>query len=224
MPVQTKICGLTDADAVIAAAGAGAWRMGLVFFPSSPRNIAPADAFALAGIAPITMERVAVFVDPSDDLLDAIMDRIPINAVQLHGNETPERTAEISRRVGVQVIKAIGVAREEDLAQVAAYEPVCNWLMFDAKTPDDATRPGGMGEAFDWQILAGRTWKRPWILSGGLTPDNVQRAIQISGAKFVDVSSGVESAPGVKDPRMIRSFLEAVAAVDSTPSPSPLKE
>jgi len=215
MPVQTKICGLTDADAVIAAAGAGAWRMGLVFFPSSPRNIAPADAFALAGIAPITMERVAVFVDPSDDLLDAIMDRIPINA---------ERTAEISRRVGVQVIKAIGVAREEDLAQVAAYEPVCNWLMFDAKTPDDAMRPGGMGEAFDWQILAGRTWKRSWILSGGLTPDNVQRAIQISGAKFVDVSSGVESAPGVKDPRMIRSFLEAVAAVDSTPSPSPLKE
>ena len=217
MTVRAKICGLTDVDAITAAAGAGAWRMGLVFFPSSPRNISPADALALAGVAPITMERVAVFVDPGDDLLDTVMDRIPFNAIQLHGNETPERVAEIQQRVGIQVIKAIGVAGEEDLAKAVAYEPICNWLMFDAKPPADASRPGGMGEAFDWKILAGKTWKRPWILSGGLTPDNVQRAIKISGAKYVDVSSGVESAPGVKDPRLIRSFLEAVASSDETP-------
>lgn len=212
MTVRAKICGITDDTAVAAAAATGAWRMGLVFYPPSPRNIAPADAAALVEKAPIAMEKVAVFVDPGDDLLDAVMDRVPVSAVQLHGDEPPERVAAIQKRVGVQVIKVIGVATGADLAKAAAYEPVCNWLMFDAKTPADASRPGGMGEAFDWRLLAGRDWRRPWILSGGLTPDNVGEAIRISGARFVDVSSGVESAPGVKDPNLIRAFLDAVAA------------
>jgi phosphoribosylanthranilate isomerase len=190
--------------------------MGLVFFPPSPRNIDVADALALAGRAPITMEKVAVFVDPTNDMIDAVMDRIPINAVQLHGDETPDRVAQIQRRVGVQIIKAIGVADSEDLAKAAAYEPVTNWLMFDAKAPADASRPGGMGDAFDWQLLAGRQWNRPWILSGGLTPENVGEAIRISGAEYVDVSSGVEDAPGKKSPRLIRAFIEAVTAADNT--------
>jgi len=197
---------------VAAAAAAGAWRMGLVFYPPSPRNIGLADAQALALRAPIKLEKVAIFVDPRDDLIDSVMDQVPINVVQLHGDETPERVADIKRRVGVQVIKAIGVAGEEDLAKVAGYEPVCDWLMFDAKAAADASRPGGLGQAFDWRLLADREWRRPWILSGGLTVDNVGQAIQISGAKFVDVSSGVESAPGVKDLRLIQAFVEAVAA------------
>ncbi len=215
MTVRTKVCGLTNHQAVAAAAAARAWRMGLVFYSPSPRNVAPADARALIERAPITLEKVAIFVDPGDDLIDAVMDQVPINAVQLHGDETPERVAAIKRRVGVQVIKAIGVAREDDLAKAAAYEPMCDWLMFDAKAAAGASRPGGLGEAFDWRLLAGREWRRPWILSGGLTPQNVGQAVQITGAKFVDVSSGVESAPGVKEPRLIQAFLEAVAAARS---------
>ncbi len=215
MTVRTKICGLTTHEAVAAAAAARAWRMGLVFYPPSPRNIAPQDALALIERAPIWLEKVAVFVDPDDDFLDAIMLNVPINVVQLHGNETPERVAAIKQRVGVQLVKAIGVAGEEDLAKVADYEPVCDWLMFDAKPAADASRPGGLGTAFDWRLLAGREWRRPWILSGGLTAENVGQAIQISGAEFVDVSSGVEAEPGVKDPRLIQSFLEAVAAATS---------
>lgn len=215
MTARAKICGLTNHQAVAAAAAARAWRMGLVFYPPSPRNLALADARALIERAPISLEKVAVFVDPGDDLIDAVLEQVPINAVQLHGDETPERVAAIKRRVGIQVIKAIGVAGEEDLAKVAAYEPTCDWLMFDAKAAAGASRPGGLGEAFDWRLLAGREWRRPWILSGGLTADNVGQAIQISGAKFVDVSSGVESTPGTKDPHRIQAFVEAVAAAAS---------
>ena len=186
----------------------------MVFYPPSPRNLSPADALAIAGRLPIRMQRIGVFVDPANDLIDAVTQQVPLNAIQLHGDEAPERVSEIGQRVGVQVIKAIGVEREDDIAKAAAYEPRVNWLMFDAKTPADADRPGGMGISFDWRLLAGRSWRRPWILSGGLTPDNVAEAIRTSGAEHVDVSSGVESAPGVKDPALVRRFLDAVAAAD----------
>ncbi len=210
--VKTKICGITNRTDLDRLAYDGVWRVGLVFYPPSPRNLSLDDALQIAGRLPISFGRVGVFVDPSNDLIDAVTDRVPLNAIQLHGNETPERVTEIGQRTGIQLIKAIGVEREEDIATAAAYEPVCNWLMFDAKTPADADRPGGMGIAFDWRLLAGRRWRRPWILSGGLTPDNVAEAIRISGADYVDVSSGVESAPGAKDPELIQRFFDAVAS------------
>ena len=212
--VQTKICGVTPKTDLDVLAYSNVWRIGLVFFPPSPRNLTPAEALAIAGRLPIKIQRVGVFVDPSNDLIDQVIQQVPLNVIQLHGNETPERVSEIGQRAGIQIIKAIGVEREEDIARAAAYEPRVNWLMFDAKTPADASRPGGMGLSFDWRLLAGRQWRRAWILSGGLTPDNVGEAIRTSGAEYVDVSSGVESAPGVKDAALIQRFLAAVAAAD----------
>lgn len=184
----------------------------MVFYPPSPRNLTPEDALAIAGRLPIRLGRVGVFVDPTNDFIDAVTQQVPLNAIQLHGQETPERVVEIYQRAGVQTIKAIPIEREEDFALAERYDSVANWLMFDAKTPADADRPGGMGLSFDWRLLAGRKWRRPWILSGGLTPDNVAEAIRTSGAENVDVSSGVESEPGVKDPARVQKFLDAVAS------------
>lgn len=212
--VNTKICGVTPRTDLDALAYSTAWRVGLVFYPPSPRNLSVEEALSIAGRLPIRIGRVGVFVDPSNDLIDAVTQQVPLNAIQLHGNETPERVTEIGQRVGIQIVKAIPVERAEDIDRAAVYEPVVNWLMFDAKTPADADRPGGMGLSFDWRLLAGRSWRRPWILSGGLTPDNVAEAIRVSGAEYVDVSSGVESAPGVKDSALIQSFLTAVATAD----------
>jgi len=212
--VKTKICGVTTKTDLDTLVYSGAWRVGLVFYPPSPRNLSPAEALTIAGRLPIGIGRVGVFVDPSNDLIDEVTQQVPLNAIQLHGSETPERVTEIGQRAGIQLIKAIGVEREEDIAAAAAYEPVVNWLMFDAKTPADADRPGGMGIAFDWRLMAGRRWRRPWILSGGLTPGNVAEAIRISGTEYVDVSSGVESAPGVKDSALIQYFMDAVGAAD----------
>jgi len=212
--VKAKICGVTPRTDLDALTYSKAWHVGLVFYPPSPRNVSPDEALTIASRLPIKIGRVGVFVDPSNDLIDEVTQRVPLNAIQLHGSETPQRVTEIGQRVGIQIIKAIGVEREADIALAADYEPVVNWLMFDAKTPADADRPGGMGIAFDWRLLAGRRWRRPWILSGGLTPDNVAEAIRTSGAEYVDVSSGVESSPGVKDPALIQYFLDALAAAD----------
>lgn len=212
MPVQSKICGLRDPKALAAAVEGGARYVGFVFFPRSPRDIAAPLAAELARQIPTGVRAVGLFVDPGDDLLEHVLASVPLDMIQLHGHETPARAAAIRARYALPVMKAVPVAVAGDLDRAAAYQGAVDRLLFDAKPPTDAQAlPGGNGRAFDWALLTGRTWGLPWMLSGGLTADNVGRALAISGAPAVDVSSGVESAPGVKDPDMIRAFLAAVA-------------
>ena len=211
--VAVKICGVRTAPALAAAVAGGARRVGMVFYPPSPRHLSVAEAAALAARVPPGVDRVGVFVEPDDSLLSEVLARVPLTALQLHGRETPRRVAAIGARFGLPVVKAIAVAREEDLAGAADYAPVAARLMFDAKPPADDTSalPGGNGRAFDWRLMSGRTWPKPWLLSGGLTPGNVAEAVAVSGAREIDVSSGVESAPGVKDPALIDAFFAALA-------------
>lgn len=210
MQVQVKICGLRDRAGVTAAADAGARYLGFVFFPRSPRAVDVETARDLAGSVPVGVAKVALVVDADDALIDTITERVPVDLLQLHGSESPERVAEIRTRTGLPVMKALGVATEADLASVASYLPVADQLLLDAKPPPGAALPGGNGLAFDWRLLAGCRWPLPWMLAGGLTADNVARAIQLTGAQQVDVSSGVESAPGVKDAARIAAFMAAV--------------
>ncbi|MDE1148923.1 MAG: phosphoribosylanthranilate isomerase [Azospirillaceae bacterium] len=210
MPVKAKICGITHPEALDAAVTGGARYIGLVFFAKSPRNISPPMAAELARMVPTGVRTVGLFVDPDDAFLDHVLGQVPLDMVQLHGNETPERVAAIRARHGLPVIKALKVETATDLDAAAAYEPVVDMLLFDAKPPRDSVLPGGNGVAFDWTLLTGRSWAKPWMLSGGLTPDTVAEAVRISGATAVDVSSGVEDRPGHKDPALIRAFLDAV--------------
>lgn len=208
--VRVKICGLRSMDEIDTAAQAGAAYVGFVFFPKSPRHIQLAEAAALAAAAPIGLCKVALTVNASDDELDAITAAVPLDMLQLHGKESPERVAEVKSRYGLPVMKAIGVADASDLPQIDLYSAVADQLLIDAKPPKNAELPGGNGLAFDWRLLAGRKyWQRPWMLAGGLTPDNVAEAIRMTGASQVDVSSGVESAPGQKDVALIASFTKA---------------
>ncbi|MES1203536.1 MAG: phosphoribosylanthranilate isomerase [Pseudomonadota bacterium] len=209
MMPDVKICGLKTADAVEAALAGDARFIGLVFFPPSPRNIAPEAARPLAALARGKADIVAVTVDAGDALLAMIAERVAPDWIQLHGKETPARAAEVRRFARKGVIKALPIARGEDFAAAALFEPVADWLMFDAKAPPEAGRPGGHGASFDWAMLSGRRFGRPWMLSGGLTPENVPAALAASGAGALDVSSGVESAPGIKDPARIAAFLAA---------------
>lgn len=213
MSVASKICGLSTPDTVAAAVAGGARFVGFVFFPPSPRNLSPAQAAPLIRGVPVGVTRVGVFVDPDDDLLKRVLAAAPLDLVQLHGDETPERVAQIKQRFGKKTMKAIKVAGESDLDAAPRYYGVADWLMFDARPPKAATRPGGNALAFDWELLRARQWPLPWMLSGGLTPANVAEAVRIARAAAVDVSSGVESAPGVKDPAKIRAFLAAVSAL-----------
>lgn len=208
---QTKICGITDTAAMDAAITGGARFIGLVFFTKSPRHLSLESAAALAERARGRAEIVAVTVDADDALLGAIARAVRPDWVQAHGSEGPARVAELRRFAGRGVIKALGIARSEDLAQAAAFEPAADMLLFDAKAPPGGL-PGGNAAAFDWKILAGRRFSRPWLLSGGLTPENVAEAIAASEAALVDVSSGVESAPGLKDAVKIAEFLAAARA------------
>ena len=209
--VQTKICGLTTPEAVSAAVDGGAGWLGFAFFARSPRNIAPDAAARLAPLARArNVKIVALMVDPSDVELDAIVAGLTPDLLQLHGKETPARVREIRQRSGLGIIKALPVSESADLAAATAYDPLVEHLMFDAKPPKDADRPGGHGGAFDWTLLAGRRFARPWFLAGGLDPWNVAGAIDASGAPLVDVSSGVERGPGLKDPALITAFLDAV--------------
>ncbi|KQI72147.1 N-(5'-phosphoribosyl)anthranilate isomerase [Loktanella sp. 5RATIMAR09] len=214
MPAQTrvKICGLRDAAAVQAAVDAGAAYVGLVFFPKSPRNVTIEEAATLALTVPPGVAKVALVVDADDALLDAITTNVPIDILQLHGHETPERVAEIRARYGLPVMKAVGVADESDLAALDSYARVADQILVDAKPPKDADLPGGNGLSFDWRLIAGRRWPVPWMLAGGLTPQTVGEAIALTGAAQVDVSSGVESAPGVKDAALIAAFCAAAQA------------
>ncbi|MDQ2861387.1 MAG: phosphoribosylanthranilate isomerase [Pseudomonadota bacterium] len=205
-----KICGLSTPEAVAAALAGGAAYLGFVFFAASPRDIAPHAAARLAGPARGRAAIVAVTVDPDDALIDRLTSILHPDLIQLHGRESPVRTREIAARAGVGVIKALRVAQAADLAAALDYEAVAEHLMFDAPPPEASARPGGTGAAFDAAILAGRRFARPWFLAGGLDPWNVARAIGQSAAPMVDVSTGVERGPGLKDPAQIEAFLEAV--------------
>lgn len=205
---QAKICGIKDAAALDAAVEGGARFVGLVFFPKSPRHLPLDEAMALAQRARGRVEIVALTVDASDQQLEAIASAIRPDWLQAHGAESPARLAAMRRYAANGVIKAMGIARSADLAQAAAYEQAADMLLFDAKPPPGGL-PGGNAAAFDWPILSGRRFSRPWLLAGGLTAANVAEAISASGADLVDVSSGVESAPGLKDPLLIAQFLAA---------------
>lgn len=208
--ISVKICGLTAPEHVRAAVEAGVRYIGFNFFPKSPRYAPIAQAAALASDVPVGVAKVALAVNFTDAQLDEIVAGVPLDMLQLHGAESPERVAEVKSRYGLPVIKAIGVAEAEDLAAIDLYSAVADQLLVDAKPPKNSELPGGNGLPFDWRLLAGRKyWRTPWMLSGGLNPDNVAEAIRMTGARQVDVASGVESAPGVKDPCLIRSFIEA---------------
>lgn len=209
--IRVKICGLTSAGAVASAAKAGARYVGFVFFPKSPRNISVDLAATLAADVPPGVAKVALVVNADDALLDEITSRVPLDMLQLHGSETPERVAEIRARYGLPVMKAVGIADAADLARIDDYVGVADQILVDAKPPKEAELPGGNGLSFDWRLLQGRHWTVPWMLAGGLTPQNVALAAKLTGARQVDVSSGVESAPGVKDEALIRDFLGALA-------------
>jgi len=207
--VAVKICGLTGPQDVVAAADAGARYVGFVFFPKSPRNVSVQQAKALAAEVPFGVAKVALTVNADDALLDEITQNVAIDILQLHGSESVERVAQIKARTGLPVMKAIGISDADDLQKIVDYGRVADMLLVDAKPPKNADLPGGNGLAFDWRLLAGRKWAVPWMLAGGLTPDNVQQAIQLTGARQVDVSSGMESAPGVKDPAKVAAFVSA---------------
>jgi phosphoribosylanthranilate isomerase len=207
--VLVKICGLTDEEAVEAAVEAGADLVGVVFFAKSPRNLSVERAAELLQFVPEDVRRVGVFVDPDDALLDAVMNNLRLDLFQFHGKESPQRVEAVRLEYGMPVMKAVGVAVAADLTLAEAYLAVADQLLFDTKAPAEAERPGGNAATFDWTLLKGRRWPLPWMLAGGLDADNVAEAVRLSGAKSVDVSSGVESAPGVKDPALIRRFISA---------------
>jgi len=209
MPVAIKICGLNSAAAADAAIAAGAAYGGLVFHPDSPRNLTLEDAGALARRMRGRLKIVALLSDPADEQVASVKGAVAPDLLQLHGRESVARVADIRARFGLPVVKALPLADAADLAAVAAYEPVADMFLFDAKPPDGAARGGGHGASFDWKILSGRGLRKPWFLAGGLNPENVARAIEASGASLVDVSSGVESAPGVKSPALIAGFAAA---------------
>lgn len=207
--ICVKICGLTRPEDVAAVAKSGARYAGFVFFPKSPRNVTPSQAQALSFGVPVGLAKVALVVDATDALLDEIVAQVPLDLLQLHGHESPVRVAEVKARYGLPVMKAVGIAGADDLAALDSYLRVADQILVDAKPPKDAELPGGNGLAFDWRLIAGRRWPVPWMLAGGLTPDNVAQAIALTGARQVDVSSGVESAPGRKDADLIGDFVRA---------------
>jgi phosphoribosylanthranilate isomerase len=215
MPLTVKICGLNSPDAVEAAVAAGADLFGFVFFGASPRHVEPGTAGKLASLLPDRARAVALTVNAEDRLIDEIVEAVSPGLIQMHGRETPARVGKVAARTGMRVIKALPVAALADLAAAAAYEQAAQMLLFDARPPEDASRPGGHGRPFDWRLMRAYRGPVPWLLSGGLDAGNVGRAIGASGARGIDVSSGVESAPGVKQPRLIGEFVAAARAAES---------
>ena len=211
--IRVKICGLTAPEHVSAAAAAGAAYAGFVFFPQSPRHLAVAQAAALAAAVPPGICKVALSVDATDADLERILLAVPIDMLQLHGNESPDRVRAVKARFGLPVMKAVGLSEAADMDKIDQYADVADQLLIDAKPPEGAVLAGGNGLIFDWRLLGARKyWRRPWMLAGGLTPGNVAGAIAMTGARQVDVSSGVESAPGAKDASLIEAFVEATRA------------
>ena len=210
---SVKICGLSRPEDVSAAAEAGAQYIGFVFFEKSPRNVSPETARALALGTPPGVAKVALTVNADDAFLDALVKTVPLDMLQLHGSESPARVAEVKARYGLPVMKAVGIAGAGDLPQLDAYARVADQILVDTKAPKGADRPGGNGATFDWSLIAGRRWPVPWMLAGGLTPENVAQAVAATGARQIDLSSAVETAPGRKDGRLIREFMSAVRAI-----------
>jgi phosphoribosylanthranilate isomerase len=209
MGVQAKICGVRTAEAVAVALDGGAAFLGFNFFPKSPRYLDPDAATRLAEPVRGRVKVVAVMVDPSDEDADRIAGALRPDFAQLHGAETPARARAVAQRMGSGLIKVLPVAEAADLAPAADFDAFADHLMFDTKPAPDARMPGGTGRAFDWTLLAGRRFRRPWLLAGGLDPWNLAEAVRLSGAPIVDVSSGVERGPGLKDPALIAAFLDA---------------
>ncbi len=214
MSASVKICGLSDPHHVATAVSAGARYLGFVFFPKSPRHVSIEQAAKLMADVPVGVAKVALTVNADDTLLDQIVSDTIVDMLQLHGSETPERVAEVKARYGLPVMKAIGIAGPEDVGQIDVYAGVADQLLIDAKAPKGADLPGGNGIAFDWRLVQRKYWPCPWMLAGGLTPENVAEAIRLTGAKQVDVSSGVETAPGIKDDRLIAAFCAAAHAAN----------
>lgn len=216
MTLEVKICGVSTLPAVEAAVDGGARFVGFVFFPRSPRFVTVSQAAALVAAVPAGVAKVGLVVDADDETLAEIVETARLDLLQLHGKETPARVAEIRNRFGLPVMKAVAIAEAADVDRARAYENVADRLLFDAKPPKGATRPGGNALAFDWELIAGQSWHRPWMLAGGLDADNVEEAVRVSGASAVDVSSGVEDASGAKNPEKIRAFLAAATRCQPT--------
>ena len=210
--VAVKVCGITEPRGLDAAISAGARYIGFVFFPPSPRHLNTDAARLLALAVPPGVVKVGLFVDAADSEVDQVLERVPLDMLQLHGHETPERLQELRARTGLPIMKALGLATKDDLAALDIWSRVADQILVDARPPADAPLPGGNGLAFDWRLLEGRRWSLPWMLAGGLTPDNVAEAIARTRARQVDVSSGVEATPGLKDAARIRTFLAAARA------------
>lgn len=207
--MAVKICGLSTPETLQAAVNAGARYVGFNFFEKSPRYVSVDRAKELAEHVPMGVCKVALVVDATDGTLDAITTAVPIDMLQLHGHETPERVVEIKERYGLPVMKVVGVADADDLADIDVYSRVADQILVDAKAPKNAVLPGGNGLRFDWRLIAQRRWAVPWMLAGGLTAENVAEAVKMTRAPQVDVASGVESAPGIKDVTKIAAFVAA---------------
>ena len=208
--VRVKICGLKSPSDVLAAANAGANYVGFNFFPKSPRYVDFNTARDLAIETPVGVVKVALVVNADNAMLDALTETAPMDMLQLHGSESPERVAEVRSRYGLPVMKVLGISTAADLDAIDIYSPIADQLLLDAKAPKDALLPGGNGLTFDWTLLASRKyWTKPWMLAGGLNPSNVAEAIQRTGAQQVDAASGIETAPGVKDEGLMTAFCSA---------------
>ena len=212
MKAEVKICGLDRVETVEASVEAGAGMIGFVFYSPSPRSLTPTEASVLTARVPSDVRRIGLFVDPTDEEISKVMDKNRFDMVQLHGEETPQRVLDIKELIGLPVMKVLKISCIQDLNTTSEYECVTDWFLFDAFSPKDikGALPGGNALSFDWSILSGVDISQPWVLAGGLNPENVKEAMQTSGARVVDVSSGVEDRPGVKSIVKIRTFIEAV--------------
>jgi phosphoribosylanthranilate isomerase len=215
MSLLVKICGLKTPEALDAALGAGADMVGFVFFPPSPRNLGIEAARALGERAQGRAKKVALSVDATDAELDRVVEALKPDMLQLHGKETPERVVAVRSRFGLPVMKALPIESRADLSPIHTYAKVADWLLFDGRPPREATRPGGLGKTFDWSLLENIAPGVPFMLSGGLDAGNIAEALRITRAPAVDVSSGVERAPGEKDPDKIRAFIRGARVADN---------
>lgn len=213
MPVSVKICGITKPEHANLAAFYGARWLGFVFFKKSPRNLSLRDATAMRRMLPSSTERVGLFVNADHDFIEDAVDALDLDWIQLHGDEYPHEAQLLKNRLGISIIKAIGVSEAADIDKADLFTPHADAILFDAKPPQGADRPGGNATSFPWNLLAGKKLPYPWMLAGGLTPENLQQAVQESGAHALDVSSGVEDAPGKKSGEKIEAFLRAAKAV-----------
>jgi len=208
MSIDVKICGIKTVEAIDAAVQGGAKMLGFVFFEKSPRNVTTDEARELLARVPAGVTKVALTVNPSDAQARSIARELPFDLIQLHGSESVERVGDLKAITALPMMKAIGIEGPDDIARAHQYEQVCERILLDAKPPKDATLPGGNALSFDWNLISGEKWQKPWLLAGGLNADNLAEAVKTSGADFVDVSSGVEDAPGQKSVEKIRTFLE----------------